>query len=958
MAFLVASCDLFMNKPERNIRDDIKTTVEIANAPIISVTVEAVPAAAGRTNPEGAHTEKQRVPFTVSFIISDEYSFITWQAWQQVNGVETLLSGDQVQFSATGNENFETQVTIINTGSAISVRPLVIARPRMVFNNLPGGEYPRTVTNYPVRIWFAEPLSRESLLDPANSINYKNISVTGKGRFGADPEIDLKGYFNLGLNDDGTLLTLKVNTDKGYIGLPGNTNVTITLETGILTGGEHGVSLLNPVVLHYGVGDKPDRDPPVVEILRGFFQSGGSDKMIDDGDSFRFVYDGSYTFSVEAPTRLAPLDANGKATAIYLVFKAYDELGEIQGVTVSENRIYDLEGGNPVYETDTENVTVYQDYDQFHESLPLDQMATYQSLLSPGESPPLVVRHVIKSAEDGILDLIILPEDSVGNRADPMAAYEPFQAPQRIRVALDFPPDPVKSLTGEYKEPNLEISWANPQAKDLAEIRLSYRNNSAGTPEETIVLPPVSVDYPIGVVKGNNYTIRLTAVDHGDKESSPEEITMTASAPPVATYRIRATASAGGRVSANPIRSAEGGLVTLTATPDRGYRFRGGSLSAKLAEDGASIPLSGNTFTMPAGDVEVSAGFEADEYAITGFNANGGTISAVPAGTRITAGKTVTLTVTPDPGNVLKTLAVKRTDTNGAVMVSGYNNVYTFTMPAGNVELSALFEPLPSNAYLINMAPWINGGFISSPLNYGIAGSLITLTVKPVSGFQIKPNARPTVTRTDTNVKLPVYGATGATAYTFTMPAAAVELSAEFEGLPITIQSPPNKTAFNLGHTLTEADLEGLVVAAVNTNGSSQPLPIALNNISGFNSNVSGVQTLTVTVNGKTASFTVTIRDQGNISIDLDDPNLGLPKDIVISKTSAAPNPKTVTVSVYGTYTAYNWYVNNTEISDSKDRPILILDASKYPLGRNYLRVEVRKGNVYYSREIDFKVEG
>ena len=79
---------------------------------------------------------------------------------------------------------------------------------------------------------------------------------------------------------------------------------------------------------------------------------------------------------------------------------------------------------------------------------------------------------------------------------------------------------------------------------------------------------------------------------------------------------------------------------------------------------------------------------------------------------------------------------------------------------------------------------------------------------------------------------------------------------------PVTLESiavttPPDKTTYYVGEVL---DLTGLIVTGTYSNGSTAPLSITVANISGFDSSaaVSG-QIVTVTYEGKTATFTVNI---------------------------------------------------------------------------------------------------
>jgi hypothetical protein len=74
----------------------------------------------------------------------------------------------------------------------------------------------------------------------------------------------------------------------------------------------------------------------------------------------------------------------------------------------------------------------------------------------------------------------------------------------------------------------------------------------------------------------------------------------------------------------------------------------------------------------------------------------------------------------------------------------------------------------------------------------------------------------------------------------------------------IVITTPPDKIEYDVGETL---DLTGLVVMAVYSDGSTSVVNVNDSDVSGFDSTAEDVITLTVTYNGKTAAFDVTIVD-------------------------------------------------------------------------------------------------
>jgi hypothetical protein len=72
----------------------------------------------------------------------------------------------------------------------------------------------------------------------------------------------------------------------------------------------------------------------------------------------------------------------------------------------------------------------------------------------------------------------------------------------------------------------------------------------------------------------------------------------------------------------------------------------------------------------------------------------------------------------------------------------------------------------------------------------------------------------------------------------------------------IAVASLPAKTTYTVGESL---DLSGIVVIGTYSDGNTKAETVSTSNISGYNANTTGTQLLTVTVDGKTATFSVTV---------------------------------------------------------------------------------------------------
>ena len=166
-------------------------------------------------------------------------------------------------------------------------------------------------------------------------------------------------------------------------------------------------------------------------------------------------------------------------------------------------------------------------------------------------------------------------------------------------------------------------------------------------------------------------------------------------------YTVTVNVSGNGTATADKNTAAAGEAVTLTATPNSGYHFTGWTSSDGVTFANASSEST--TFTMPAGDVAVTAGFTrissgSTTYAITAPDAENGTVRVSPS--RASRGTTVTITVTPDEGYELESLTVLDSRDNEITLTDKGDGKYTFTMPAGRVTVEASFaeialEPLP-----------------------------------------------------------------------------------------------------------------------------------------------------------------------------------------------------------------------------------------------------------------------
>ena len=201
-------------------------------------------------------------------------------------------------------------------------------------------------------------------------------------------------------------------------------------------------------------------------------------------------------------------------------------------------------------------------------------------------------------------------------------------------------------------------------------------------------------------------------------------------APPAPVeYTVTVTTEGNGTASASPAKAVAGEEITLTATPDGGYRFKEWEVIS------GGVTIKDDKFTMPDGNVEIKAIFEEDappvptEFTITVTSGGNGTASASHA--KAVAGTEIRLTATPKTGYHFKEWEV----ISGGVTIKDDK----FLMPNDNVEVKAIFEkdvPAPTE-YTITVTSGGNGTASASHAK-AVVGTEITLTATPKTGYHLK----------------------------------------------------------------------------------------------------------------------------------------------------------------------------------------------------------------------------
>lgn len=146
-----------------------------------------------------------------------------------------------------------------------------------------------------------------------------------------------------------------------------------------------------------------------------------------------------------------------------------------------------------------------------------------------------------------------------------------------------------------------------------------------------------------------------------------------------------------GYIEINKATATKGETVAVTVTPSEGYRLA--SLTYNDGTSDTTITATGGvySFNMPTKAVTVTATFTAVNYTVTdGTTDTNGSITIDKATANM--GDTVTITdVAPSENYKLKSL-VYNDGTGDTPITATEGGVYSFTMPAANVTVTATFE--------------------------------------------------------------------------------------------------------------------------------------------------------------------------------------------------------------------------------------------------------------------------
>ena len=217
-------------------------------------------------------------------------------------------------------------------------------------------------------------------------------------------------------------------------------------------------------------------------------------------------------------------------------------------------------------------------------------------------------------------------------------------------------------------------------APTVDEIKKSTTHGTASAGETTFTISNLTGD------ARDVYIVVVAA----SGESAPLKIGIPAYEPNPGKYTITVNTPKGGTIIPNRTSANAGDEIIVTVTPDDGYQMVEGSLTYTLAiENGETVKITNNRFTMPEGNVTISCQWETaatTSTGITGFSING------VAGTVNNTTNTITITM-PRGTDVTKLTPVIATNgvkslTPGSGVTMDFTNAvtYTATMEDGSTK--------------------------------------------------------------------------------------------------------------------------------------------------------------------------------------------------------------------------------------------------------------------------------
>ena len=197
------------------------------------------------------------------------------------------------------------------------------------------------------------------------------------------------------------------------------------------------------------------------------------------------------------------------------------------------------------------------------------------------------------------------------------------------------------------------------------------------------------------------------------------------------TYTVKGGQIGNGIIAVDKVAGQMGDAVTVTVMPYAGYKMKSGSLELQYYDVNNQfkrVAITGNTFTIPGGNVQLYAEFEKDPDYEFGITVTGGTASF--SGSTITKAKegtVVKLNATVPEGKIFKEWEVVIGNTTITNATSATNA--SFTMPFSDVEINAVFEDISEYDIIVTNGKATVGA--GSEISKAATGTVVTITADP-----------------------------------------------------------------------------------------------------------------------------------------------------------------------------------------------------------------------------------
>ena len=320
-----------------------------------------------------------------------------------------------------------------------------------------------------------------------------------------------------------------------------------------------------------------------------------------------------------------------------------------------------------------------------------DAVTAAWSISKATQEAPSGLTGVEPSTEDGSDGKITGVTDKMEYRMEAEGSYTPCSGTEIENLSAGNYFVRYAGDHNHFASPDAEVTVG--EGKPLADFTITFNGNGGSgsmgpvivKAETNYILPtcgftaPADQEFKAWQIGGTEYKVGDSYTVRGDTEIKAlwENSVITPT-----TYTVTVSNDGKGTGTATPSTAAAGTMISLTATPNEGYRFKEWQVIS------GGVAIKDDKFLMPNDNVEVKAIFEEDappvptEFTITVKTDGNGTASASHA--KAVVGTEIRLTATPNTGYHLKEWQV----ISGGVTIKDDK----FTMPSANVEVKAIFE--------------------------------------------------------------------------------------------------------------------------------------------------------------------------------------------------------------------------------------------------------------------------